>query len=244
MSEILTDRLDNVLLITINRAAKKNAINTDMYIALNVALKAAVDDFGIRAVILTGSGGVFTAGNDIKDFAQNIPEDSSAPGFQFIKALHNFPKPLIAAVEGKAIGIGTTALLHCDLVFASDSAEFCMPFVTLGLVPEAGSSYLLPMRIGHNKAAEILLTGRTFSAGEALVMGIVNEIAINPLESALSAAKVISAQPPQAVINTKALMKSGHFSQVEAIMEVEGEMFRLALQSEEAQVAFAKFLGF
>ncbi len=244
MSEILTDRLDSVLLITINRAAKKNAINTEMYIALCAALKEAVDDFGIRAVILTGSAGVLTAGNDIKDFAQNIPEDSSAPGFQFIKALHNFPKPLIAAVEGKAIGIGTTALLHCDLVYASDSAEFCMPFVTLGLVPEAGSSFLLPMRIGHNKAAEILLTGRTFSAGEALVMGIVNEIAINPLESALAAAKVISGQPPQAVINTKALMKSGTFNQVEAIMEAEGEMFRMALQTEEAQAAFAKFLGF
>ena len=243
-TDILVDRLDNVMLITINRPAKKNAISTRMYEALTAALAEAVDDFGIRAVVLTGSGGIFTAGNDIKDFASNIPTDSSAPGFVFIEALHNFPKPLIAAVEGNAVGIGTTALLHCDLVYASDNALFSMPFVNLGLVPEAGSSFLFPARVGYAKAAEIFLTGRSFSSGEALVMGLVNEIATNPLESALQAAGRIAQQPPTAVINTKALMKSGHHNQVTAIMHAEGEMFRIALQSDEAQMAFAKFLGF
>ena len=243
-TDILVDRLDDVMLITLNRPAKKNAISTQMYVALTTALAQAVDDFGIRAVVLTGVGGVFTAGNDIKDFAQNIPTDSSAPGFQFIEALHDFPKPLIAAVEGNAVGIGTTALLHCDLVYASDSALFSMPFVTLGLVPEAGSSFLFPMRVGYAKAAEILLTGKSFGSAEALVMGLINEIAINPLESALEAAGKIAKQPPTAVINTKALMKSGHHNQVSVIMQAEGEMFRIALQSDEAQQAFAKFLGF
>jgi len=242
-TDVLVDRLDDVMLITLNRPAKKNAISTQMYSALTAALAQAVDDFGVRVVVLTGAGGVFTAGNDIKDFAQNIPTDSSAPGFQFIEALHNFPKPLIAAVEGNAVGIGTTALLHCDLVYAADSAVFSMPFVTLGLVPEAGSSYLLPARVGYSKAAEILLTGKSFGAGEALVMGLINEISLNPLESALEAAGRIAKQPPTAVINTKALMKSGHHNQVTAIMHAEGEMFRIALQSDEAQMAFAKFLG-
>ena len=175
MSELLTSHADGVTQLTLNRPEKKNAINKAMYIALNGALKDAADDFSVRAVVLTGAGGIFTAGNDIFDFANDIPADDSAPGFQFIKALHNFPKPLIAAVEGNAVGIGTTMLLHCDAAFAAPDAKFRMPFVNLGVVPEAGSTYLFPRLVGHIRASEILLTGRVFSGTEAAEIGLVNK---------------------------------------------------------------------
>ena len=243
MSELFTSHADGVTQLTFNRPEKKNAINKAMYIALNGALKDAADDFSVRAVVLTGAGGIFTAGNDIFDFANDIPADDSAPGFQFIKALHNFPKPLIAAVEGNAVGIGTTMLLHCDAAFAAPDAKFRMPFVNLGVVPEAGSTYLFPRLVGHIRASEILLTGRVFSGTEAAEIGLVNKAINNPLESAMATAKLIAQQPPNSVINTKALIKSAHHDAVTAVMNAEGELFRLALQSEEAQTAFMNFLS-
>ena len=246
MSEVVVTRVGengSVLSVQLNRPEKKNAINKGMYVSLNEALVSATQDFDIRAVVLSGAGDSFTAGNDIFDFANDVPTDSSAPGFQFIKNLHDFPKPLIAAVQGRAVGIGTTALLHCDAVFASENTQFSMPFVTLGLVPEAGSSFLFPKLVGHQRAAEILLTGRTFAADEAVELGLVNRISDDPLQSALDTAVAIAAQPPTAVINTKALLKSANHASVEAVMEAEGELFRIALQSEEAQAAFMKFLS-
>jgi enoyl-CoA hydratase/carnithine racemase len=176
------------------------------------------------------------------DFLNEPVKDQNAPAFQFLAALHNFPKPLIAAVQGSAIGIGTTALLHCDLVFASLETSFQMPFVSLGLVPEAGSSLLFPRLVGHAKASEIFLTGRTFGAQEALDMGLINQISDSPLATALEVATVISEQPPTSVINTKALLKSKDHLAVEQVMAVEGELFRIALESDEAQIAFMKFL--
>jgi enoyl-CoA hydratase/carnithine racemase len=153
-----------VLSVKFNRPEKKNAINTGMYVALNQALIQATQEFDIRVVVISGAGESFTAGNDISDFAHDAPTDGTAPGFQFIQNLHNFPKPLIAAVQGNAVGIGTTLLLHCDVAYASVTAKFSMPFVTLGVVPEAGSSFLFPRLVGHARASEIFLTGRSFDA--------------------------------------------------------------------------------
>ncbi len=210
---------------------------------MSQALNEAAGDFAIRAVVITGAGTAFTGGNDISDFLETPPTGPESPVFNFLYALHDFPKPLIAAVHGNAVGIGTTALLHCDIVVAAPDSKFQMPFVNLGLVPEAGSSLLFPKLVGHAKASEIFLTGRSFGAEEALTMGLVNKIAPDHLAEAMSIAEVIAQQPPTAVINTKALLKSGYHQAVSMVMEAEGELFRIALESDEAQIAFMNFLS-
>lgn len=242
MSEILIDQVDQVLTITFNRPEKKNAITQGMYSTLASTLNNAAGDFGIRAVVISGNGKAFTAGNDILDF-MNEEITLSSPVFHFLKALHDFPKPLLAAVQGNAVGIGTTLLLHCDLVYAAPDALFQMPFVTLGLVPEAGSSILFPRLVGHAKASEIFLTGRNFQAQEALTMGLINGIEENPVLRAIEVAQIIAHQPPNAVLNTKALLKSASHIAIENVMLAEGEMFRIALQSDETQGAFMKFMN-
>ncbi len=242
MSEILIDQVDQVLTITLNRPEKKNAITQGMYSTLASTLNSAAGDFGIRAVVISGNGKAFTAGNDILDF-MNEEITLSSPVFHFLKALHDFPKPLLAAVQGNAVGIGTTLLLHCDLVYAAPDALFQMPFVTLGLVPEAGSSILFPRLVGHSKASEIFLTGRNFQAQEALTMGLINGIEENPVQRAIEVAQIIAHQPPNAVLNTKALLKSASHIAIENVMLAEGEMFRIALQSDETQGAFMKFMS-
>ena len=230
------------LVLTLDRPAKKNAITSPMYRDLAATLNNAAGDFGVRSVLLTGAGSTFTAGNDIFDFLNEPVKDQSSPVFQFLSALHNFPKPLLAAVRGNAVGIGTTALFHCDIVIASLDASFQMPFVNLGLVPEAGSSLLFPRLVGHVKASEIFLTGRSFGAQEALDMGVINQISDEPLQTALAIAELINDQPPTSVINTKALLKSKDHVAIEQVMAAEGELFRIALESDEAQTAFMKFL--
>ncbi len=214
-----------------------------MYEALANALNNAAGDFAIRTVVISGNPEAFTAGNDIFDFLNTPPTGPESPVFAFLMALHDFPKPLIAAVAGNAVGIGTTLLLHCDLVFAAPNALFSMPFVTLGLVPEGGSSLLFPRLVGHVKASEIFLTGRNFGATEALEFGLINAITGDPLVMAMDFATRIGEQPPTSVINTKALLKSGHHQAVSMVIEAESELFRLALESEEAKQAFMKFLS-
>ncbi len=241
MSEILIEQIDQTLHLTLNRPEKKNAITQAMYMTLANNLNAAAGDFAIRTVVISGNGKAFTAGNDIMDF-MNEEITMSSPVFHFLKAIHEFPKPLIAAVQGNAVGIGTTMLLHCDLVYAAADALFAMPFVTLGLVPEAGSSLLFPRLVGHAKASEIFMTGRSFGSAEALEMGLINSIEESPTAKALEVAAVIADQPPSAVLNTKALLKSGSHIAVENVMLAEGEMFRIALQSDETQGAFMKFM--
>ena len=243
MSEILEFRQGSTLHLQINRPAKKNALTPAMYSVLADSLNQAAGDFSIRCVVISGSPKAFTAGNDIGDFLNTPPSGADSPVFHFLYALHNFPKPLIAAVRGNAVGIGTTMLLHCDLVYATSDAELSMPFVTLGLVPEAGSSLLFPRLVGHAIASEIFLTGRTFSGHEAFEMGLVNELSDNPEDRALEIATLIGEQPPTAVINTKALLKSGHHQAVSMVMEAEGELFRIALDSDEARTAFMNFLS-
>lgn len=241
MNEILSERSKGVLTLTLNRPAKMNAINTAMYVELVSQLRSAAKDVEVRAVLIVAEGPHFTAGNDIYDFLNNPPTGMDADGFQFILELHDFPKPLIAAVQGSAVGIGTTMLLHCDVVVADPSSVFSMPFVTLGLVPEAGSSYLFPQLVGYQRAAEILLTGKSFDVTVAHEMGLVGTIADDARERGKAIAEQIAAQPPTAVTNTKALLKSSAHHAVTEVIKAEGALFQMALHSDEARDALMKF---
>ena len=220
-----------------------NAITRDMYAGLTSALNEAAGDFGVRAVVITSEGEHFTAGNDIKDFMANPPTEESSDVARFLASLLEFPKPLIAAVKGNAIGVGTTMLLHCDIVIAAPKTNFSMPFTSLGLVPEAGSSKLFPELVGYQRAARIFMTGDPFSADEAKEMGLVETITADPEKEAMEIAERIGQQPPQAIINTKALMKAGKHDAVAAVMKAEFQIFALALQSEEAAEAFMNFMS-
>jgi enoyl-CoA hydratase/carnithine racemase len=217
-------------------------LTQEMYQSLGTKINEAAADFAIRAAVISSEGDSFTAGNDINDFANNPQMDEGSPVFNFLFAIHNFPKPLIASVHGRAVGIGTTMLMHCDIVTANPNTIFSMPFVSLGLVAEGGSSYLFPRLVGHAKAAEILLTGRNFSADEALQMGLINSIADDQLAAAMKFAQELAEQPPTAVINTKALLKSGSHDALNQVMRAEGELFKMAMDSDEAQQAFMNFL--
>ena len=243
MSEILATQSGSILTLSFNRPAKMNALTRGMYAGLAKGLNDAAGDFGIRAVVLTSQGEHFTAGNDIVDFMDNPPTSDSSDVAQFLASLLNFPKPLIAAVKGNAVGVGTTMLLHCDVVVAAPSAKFSMPFASLGLVPEAGSSFLFPQLVGYQRAAKIFLTGESFGADEALEMGLVAEIDSDALAGATRIAQYIAEQPPQAIINTKALLKARDHDAVAAVMKAEFEIFSLALQSDEAMEAFMKFMS-
>ena len=243
MSEILRKQEGNILVLSFNRPAKMNALTRSMYAGLATGLNEAAGDFGIRAVILTSEDQHFTAGNDISDFMNNPPTSESSEVSQFLESLLNFPKPLSAAVKGNAVGVGTTMLLHCDVVVASPSAKFSMPFASLGLVPEAGSSFLFPQLVGYQRAARIFMTGESFDAPSAVEMGLVTSIENDPINEAMKIAQQIAEQPPQAIINTKALLKAKSHDAVAAVMKAEFEIFAMSLQSEEAMEAFMKFMS-
>jgi len=243
MAEISRSTQGQTLIIRINRPEKMNAITRDMYAGLASALNEAAGDFSVRCVVITSEGDHFTSGNDIKDFMTNPPTEEDSDVARFLASLLDFPKPLIAAVKGNAIGVGTTMLLHCDVVVAAPSANFSMPFTSLGLVPEAGSSKLFPELVGYQRAARIFLTGESFGADEAKEMGLVESIASDAEKVALEIAEKIGNQPPQAIINTKALMKAGKHDAVAAVMKAEFQIFALALQSEEAAEAFMNFMS-
>jgi enoyl-CoA hydratase/carnithine racemase len=243
MSEIMSRQEGNILVLSFNRPEKMNALTRSMYAGLAKGLNEAAGDFGIRAVIITSESQHFTAGNDISDFMDNPPTSDSSEVSQFLESLLNFPKPLIAAVKGNAVGVGTTMLLHCDVVVASPSAKFSMPFASLGLVPEAGSSFLFPQLVGYQRAARIFMTGESFDAPMAVEMGLVTSIENDPLSEAIKIAQQIADQPPQAIINTKALLKARTHDAVAAVMKAEFEIFAMALQSDEAMEAFMKFMS-
>ncbi len=243
MSEILNTVSQGILTLSLNRPGKMNALTREMYAGLTKGLNDAAGDFGIRAVVLTSEGDHFTAGNDITDFMNNPPSSESSEVSQFLSALLNFPKPLLAAVKGNAVGIGTTMLLHCDLVVAAPSANFSMPFASLGLVPEAGSSFLFPQLVGYQRAAKIFFTGESFGADAALEMGLIAEIDSDSVAAVTRLALHIADQPPQAIINTKALLKARQHDAVAAVMKAEFEIFAMALQSDEAMQAFMKFMS-
>ena len=240
MTQISSELTNQVLVIRLNRPEKMNALTKEMYAELARLLNEANGDFGIRAVVLTSEGDHFTAGNDIMDFMSNPPTSEDSTVAAFLGALLNFTKPLIAAVKGHAVGVGTTMLLHCDVVIASDTAKFSMPFTSLGLVPEAGSSMLFPALVGYQRAAKIFLTGEEFSPEYAREIGLVAEVVADAESEALKIAALIAVQPPQAVLNTKALMKASKHDAVEAVMKAEFQIFSLALQSEEFADAVMK----
>ena len=246
MSDILTHVEAGVMTLTFNRVDKKNSITRAMYAALADGLERAAQDAAVRVVLIQGDATVFSAGNDIGDF-QNAPADpgprEEQPVWRFLRAIATFPKPIVAAVCGPAVGVGTTLLLHCDLVYAGDNAAFALPFVNLGLVPEAGSSLLLPQMLGYHRAAEALLLGEPFMAEAALEVGLVNRV-LPPTECnavAQQQARKLAAKPLASLVETKRLMKGSQQAAVLARMDEEGQLFGRMLHEPAAREAFAAF---
>ena len=234
---------DGVFHIEITRPEKKNALTADMYRALAEALARAEPAPEVRVILISGAGGNFTAGNDLADFLDHPPMDEDAPVFRFLNAFANLQKPFVAAVDGVAVGVGTTILLHCDLVYAGASSRFALPFANLGLTPEAASSLLLPLRTGHARAAEMLMLGEVFSAQTALEAGIVNAVLPHGqvLAHALERCRKLITQPAASLRLTKQLMKRTQQALVRETMSTEAEIFRQRLVSPEAKEAFAAF---
>ena len=243
-SDILTHTENGVMTVTLNRVDKKNSITAAMYGAMADALVQAEADPAIRAVVLQGHETVFSAGNDIGDFLNQPPATAESPVYRFLHGIAGFSKPLIAAVCGPAVGVGTTMLFHCDLVYAGDNAAFSMPFVNLGLCPEAASSLLVPQMFGYHRAAEALLLGEPFFAEAALEVGLVNRI-VPPTEAngaAQATARKLAAKPLNALVETKRLMKKGQAAQVAAQMAEEGASFGRMLREPAAREAFGAFM--
>ncbi|MBK4733566.1 enoyl-CoA hydratase [Noviherbaspirillum pedocola] len=229
--------------IEFNRPEKKNAITAAMYAAMADALESAEKDAAVRVILFSGAGGIFTAGNDLEDFMKQPPAGESSPVFRFMEALRHASKPVVAVVGGAAIGIGTTMLLHCDLVYASENAKLSLPFVQLGLCPEFGSSLLLPLLAGHQRAAEKLMLGEPFSAQEAQAFGLVNRVVGNEELHAFARAQAakLAALPASSLRETKRLMKAAQRDAVSTQMADEGAQFRRMLNAPEAKEAFTAF---
>jgi enoyl-CoA hydratase/carnithine racemase len=244
MSHVLVESRDRVQRIELARPEKKNALSPEMYAALARAFEAADADAGIRAVLIHGTSGCFTSGNDVKDFLElpRGPADSPASGF--LRAIAGAKKPVVAAVGGPAVGVGTTMLLHFDLIYAAPSARFQLPFVQLGLLPEAASTLLLPVIAGYQRAAELLLLGQPFTAEKALAAGIVTAIVPEAelLERAREAALALAALPPASVRMTKELMKRALAAAVRERMQEELGLFGERLKAPEAKEALSAFL--
>lgn len=237
---------DNILTLEFNRVERKNAITGAMYQTLADALRDAEGDAAIRAILITGQPEIFTAGNDLDDFLNNAdPQAMNAerPVFQFMTALEACTKPVVAAVAGAAVGIGTTLLMHCDLVYCAENAKFSMPFAQLGLCPEFASSLLVVQAAGYTRAAEKLLLGESFVAQEALEMGIVARVLpdIELLAFAYAQAAKLARLPPSSIRTTKALMKRSRSTLVRDTMAAENERFAAMLQGAEAKEAFTAF---
>ena len=243
-TDVLSHLDAGVLTLTINRLDKKNSITSAMYSALADALDSANHDPAVRAIVIQGHETIFSAGNDISDFLNKPPATLDAPVFRFLRGISSFPKPVIASVCGPAVGIGTTLLLHCDLVYAGDNAAFSMPFVNLGLCPEAASSFLAPQLMGYARAAEALLLGEPFTAESALEMGLINRI-VPPAEAnalAQRQALKLAGKPMTSLMETKRLMKKGNAGMVAERMAEEGVSFGRMLQEPAAREAFTAFM--
>jgi enoyl-CoA hydratase/carnithine racemase len=244
MSDILVHAEGGVLTLTLNRLERKNSITVAMYAALADAVEQAREDASVRVVLLQGHETVFCAGNDIGDFLDKPPAGQDSPVFRFLRGIATFPKPLLAAACGPAVGIGTTMLLHCDLVYAGDNAALSLPFVNLGLCPEAASSLLLPQMLGYHRAAEALLLGEPFMAEAALEVGLVNRV-LPPTEAnayANAQARKLAAKPSASLVETKRLMKKGQQQAVLQQMLDEGETFGRMLTAPAAREAFTAFM--
>ena len=242
MSLITTENKDGVLFLGFNRPDKKNAITLDMYRAITAAFKAAQADDTVRVVLVHGSPDTFTSGTDLADFLSE-PMDEKSPIPAFLEALSHFEKPIVAAVNGPAIGIGTTMLLHCDLVYADTTAKFSVPFINLGAVPEGGSSYLMPRIMGNVRAAELLMLGETFNGQKAKEYGLVNDV-VEPgklMETATAAARKLAQRPPAALRITKSLLKRWNRETLDKVIPTELELFAQQLRSPEAKEAMTAF---
>jgi len=244
MSEpVLVARVDGICEVRLNRPEKRNAITFLMYEQLTRALGAAQADESVRAVMLSGEGASFSAGNDLQDFLSGPALSAAHPAMQFLRTLATFGKPLLAAVQGQTVGIGVTMLLHCDLIVAARAAQFSLPFVALGLVPEAGSSLLLPRLIGQQRAAELLLLGQPFNADTAYRLGLVNSVVEEGalLDETRALARAVAQQPPAALAATRRLLR-GDTDELLARIEEEASIFGAQLQSEEFRARVRAFL--
>jgi enoyl-CoA hydratase/carnithine racemase len=231
-----------IVSIVLNRPDRKNAITSDMYDGMRDAVQAADTDRDVRVLLLSGSGGNFSAGADIAEFQKPLVQFPS-PAIHFLQALSTFRKPVVAAVEGHAVGIGTTMLLHCDFVYAAQTARFKLPFVNLGLCPEGASSYLLPKTAGYKLAAQLLMLGDEFDAATAVRAGIATEVtpAGEAPAAALKCARTLAGKPPESLQTTKMLLRRGDADTVAATLLVEADLFGQRRISEEAREAFAAF---
>jgi enoyl-CoA hydratase/carnithine racemase len=241
---IRSETRERIARIELNRPGKKNALTAEAYGQLAEALAAADGNGAVRVILIHGQPDCFTAGNDLTDFLERPPHGENATTWQFLRTLPRVAKPIVAAVGGPAVGIGTTLLLHCDLVFATSSARFQLPFVALGVIPEAASTLLLPMLAGYQRAAELLLLGQPFTAQKAYEIGLVSEVVEEKdlMARAEKAATTLAALPPESLRLTKKLMKERYAEAIARTMDEEGRIFRERLASPEAREAMAAFL--
>ncbi|MFL6551771.1 MAG: enoyl-CoA hydratase [Chthoniobacterales bacterium] len=244
MNDIVTEHSGNILRVELNRPQRKNAMTSAMYITLADLLNDAAKDDQIRVVLWHGAGDSFSAGNDIQDFLKNPPGAGESPQARLIEALINFDKPIVVAVQGAAVGGGTTMLTHCDFVFAGESAKFQMPFINLGLVPEFGSSYSIPARVGYLRAAELILLGSRFDAKRAAELGLVTRVVPDQelLATATDTARELAEKAPAALQACKRLMRTSMRDQLERAVNLENEEFSARVRSAEAKEAFTAFL--
>jgi enoyl-CoA hydratase/carnithine racemase len=243
MNELLTERSGSILRVQFNRPAKKNAMTTAMYTGLADLLNQADKDENINVVLLHGAGDAFTAGNDLEDFVKNPPGPGDSPQSRLISALIAFSKPLVAAVHGVAIGGGTTILTHFDFVYAAENTKFQVPFINLALVPEFGSSYLLPRQIGYLQAAELILLGTSFTAARASELGLVTSVVADAavLAKATETAQTLAQKPLVALKASKELMKRPIRVQLEEAVNREAEVFAERVRSPETKEAISAF---
>lgn len=241
---VLVETRDRINCVKLNRPDKKNALTRGMYAAMTEALLNGEVDDGVRVHLIAGNGGCFTSGNDLADFLGGAALEEESPVMRFLRTVSQLKKPLLAAVDGLAVGVGVTLLLHCDLVYASESARFQMPFVNLGLCPEAGSTLLLPRLMGHQRAAELLLLGEQFSAARAQELGLVNQVCPDAeLEAlALDKARRLVSQPAAALRVTKALLKRETAGELQQVIGEEAGLFVERLRSPEAMEALRAFM--
>jgi enoyl-CoA hydratase/carnithine racemase len=244
MEDIVTAQSGSILRVQLNRPAKRNAMTSAMYVALAEILNKAAKDGSTRVVLWHGAGDSFCAGNDIDDFLKNPPGPGESPQARLMEALVNFDKPLVAAVQGAAIGGGTTMLLHCDFIYAGESTKFQMPFINLAVVPEFGSSHIVPARIGHVHAAELILLGTPFDARRAAELGLVNQVVSDNdvMARARETAEKLAAKPAAALQASKRLIKQPFREQIKAAMKAENEEFSVQVRSDDAKEAFNAFL--
>src|SRR4030088_469595 len=244
MNEIVTERAGSILRVELNRPAKRNAMTSAMYLALADIFNGAARDDDIRVVLWHGAGDSFCAGNDIEDFLKNPPGPGESPQARLMDALLNFDKPLVAAVHGAAIGGGTTMLTHCDFIYAGESAKFQMPFINLAVVPEFGSSCSVPARIGHIRAAELVLLGLPFDAQRSAALGFVTQVISDKdvLARATETPRKLAAKPARALQASKRLMKQPFREQIKAAMKAENEEVSAQNRSADAKEALTAFL--